>query len=33
MQNILIVEDDLQLNKGITLALKGQDYRCFNVNQ
>lgn len=28
-QNILIVEDDLQLNNGIRLALKGQDYQCF----
>ncbi len=27
-QNILIVEDDLQLNNGIRLALKGQEYRC-----
>jgi len=28
MWQILIVEDDQQLNQGICLALKGQDYRC-----
>lgn len=27
-KNILIVEDDLKLNDGIRLALKGQEYRC-----
>lgn len=32
MQNILVVEDDWQLNKGIVLALKGQDYRCFQCD-
>lgn len=32
MQNILIVEDDWQLNKGIALALKGSDYRCFQCD-
>lgn len=28
MQQILIVEDDWQLSRGIVLALKGQEYRC-----
>lgn len=29
MKNILIVEDDLKLNNGIRLALKGQEYQCY----
>lgn len=29
MRKILIVEDDLKLNNGIRLALKGQEYICF----
>ncbi len=29
MKNILIVEDDLKLNNGIRLALKGQEYKCY----
>lgn len=28
MKNILIVEDDVKLNNGIRLALKGQEYEC-----
>ncbi|MFA9465847.1 MAG: response regulator transcription factor [Velocimicrobium sp.] len=29
MKKILIVEDDLKLNNGIRLALKGQEYMCY----
>ena len=31
-KNILIVEDDLKLNNGILLALKGQEYHCLQCD-
>ena len=31
-KNILIVEDDLKLNNGIRLALKGQEYHCLQCD-
>jgi DNA-binding response OmpR family regulator len=32
MKRILIVEDDLKLNNGIRLALKGQEYMCYQCD-
>ena len=31
-KNILIVEDDLKLNNGIRLALKGPEYDCIQCD-